>query len=202
MKKSRLLSVIAACFITLISTTAVAVTVGPELIPDPDFNDPSSWDIVGGTSKVENGQLVVISHSGFIFPEPKIETETGKTYQYALTVDLVNNLSGGGKVTIGGQTIWQPSDSVGMFSGTVVATDTAGLVFNFLSPYLGRAEFDSVSIKAILATPIPPALWLFGSGLLGLIGIARRRKTNRNTQPTPPAEHQARHSRIPLKPHR
>jgi hypothetical protein len=24
--------------------------------------------------------------------------------------------------------------------------------------------------------PIPPALWLFGSGLLGLVGIARRKK--------------------------
>ena len=28
----------------------------------------------------------------------------------------------------------------------------------------------------IAAVPIPPALWLFGSGLLGLIGISRRKK--------------------------
>ena len=27
----------------------------------------------------------------------------------------------------------------------------------------------------ISAVPLPPALWLFGTGLLGLIGIARRR---------------------------
>jgi hypothetical protein len=26
------------------------------------------------------------------------------------------------------------------------------------------------------AVPIPPSVWLFGSGLLGLIGIARRKK--------------------------
>jgi hypothetical protein len=26
------------------------------------------------------------------------------------------------------------------------------------------------------AVPVPPAVWLFGSGLLGLVGIARRRK--------------------------
>ena len=63
-------------------------------------------------------------------------------------------------------------------------------------------QINSLAISSPALVPIPPALWLFGSGLLGLVGIARRRKTNRNTQPTPPAEHQARHSRIPLKPHR
>jgi hypothetical protein len=26
------------------------------------------------------------------------------------------------------------------------------------------------------AVPVPPSVWLFGSGLLGLIGIARRRQ--------------------------
>ena len=29
----------------------------------------------------------------------------------------------------------------------------------------------------VSSIPLPPALWLFGSGLLGLIGIARRKKT-------------------------
>ena len=121
---------------------------------------------------MENGHLVVINHSGFIFPDPRLITDVGTTYQYSLTVDLVNNLTGGGKVTIGGQTIWEPNYDTGLFTGTIVAADTAGLVFNFLDPYLGRAEFDSVSIKAVLATPLPAALWLFGSGLLGLIGVA------------------------------
>lgn len=172
MKKSRLLGTL---LITLISTTVGAVTVGPELISDPGFDDPSSWNIGIGSSSIENGQLIVINHSGFIFPEPRLETDVGITYQYSLAVDLVNNLSGGGKVTVGGQTIWEPNYDTGIFSGTVVATDTAGLVFNFLTPYLGRAEFDSVSIKAILATPIPASLWLFGTGLLGLIGVARRK---------------------------
>ena len=37
--------------------------------------------------------------------------------------------------------------------------------------------FDNVSIMAdVNAVPIPAAVWLFGSGLLGLIGVARRKK--------------------------
>ena len=172
MKKSRLLGVL---LLSLVNTTVGAVTIGPELITDPGFNDPSSWDIGIGSSTIDNGHLIVINHAGLIFPKPGLVTGVGTTYQYSLTVDLLNNLTGGGKVTIGGQTIWQPGDSVGVFSGTVVATDTAGLVFNFLSPYAGRAEFDAVSIKTIVATPIPPAVWLFSFGLLGLVGIARRK---------------------------
>ena len=30
----------------------------------------------------------------------------------------------------------------------------------------------------VSAVPIPAAVWLFGSGLLGLIGVARRKKTD------------------------
>lgn len=169
MKKSHLPG---ALLFTLVSTTVSAATVGPELISDTGLDDPASWDVGIGSSYINNGHLIVINHSGFIFPEPRLVTDVGTTYQYSLTVDLVNNLSGGGKVTVGGQTIWEPGYDTGIFSGSIVATDTAGLVFNFLTPYVGRAEFDSVSIKAMLATPIPPALWLFGSGLLGLVGVA------------------------------
>ena len=122
MKKSRLLG---AFLITMVSTTVGAATVGPELISDPGFDDPTSWDVGIGSSSIENGQLIVINHSGFIFPEPRLEIYVGITYQYSLAVDLVNNLSGGGKVTVGGQTIWEPNYDTGIFSGTIVATDTA-----------------------------------------------------------------------------
>ena len=36
--------------------------------------------------------------------------------------------------------------------------------------------FDEGDITALSSVPIPPALWLFGSGLLGLVGIATRKK--------------------------
>jgi hypothetical protein len=34
-------------------------------------------------------------------------------------------------------------------------------------------NFDNIVVSAV---PVPAAFWLFGSGLIGLIGVARRKK--------------------------
>ncbi|MCK4706902.1 MAG: VPLPA-CTERM sorting domain-containing protein [Gammaproteobacteria bacterium] len=41
-----------------------------------------------------------------------------------------------------------------------------------------NANFDitSIEITNVSTIPVPAAVWLFGSGLLGLVGVARRRK--------------------------
>ena len=57
--------------------------------------------------------------------------------------------------------------------------DTFGLVF---TPLTDGVELDYGSITPApfdlggATVPIPPAVWLFGSGLLGLVGVARRKK--------------------------
>ena len=52
---------------------------------------------------------------------------------------------------------------------TMILSDENGLQFQ---PFSEPVEFLTVTISTI---PVPPTFWLFGSGLLGLVGIARRR---------------------------
>ena len=40
----------------------------------------------------------------------------------------------------------------------------------------GMTRFTNVG-QSLSSVPVPPAIWLFGSGLIGLIGLARRRKS-------------------------
>lgn len=52
-------------------------------------------------------------------------------------------------------------------SGTPMAT----------APFGGHnANFDITSLTVTSVVPVPAAVWLFGSGLIGLVGVARRRK--------------------------
>jgi hypothetical protein len=65
-------------------------------------------------------------------------------------------------------------------SGTLPLTDDGiGGSPMVAGPFPGfNANFDitSIHVDGITAIPVPAAVWLFGSGLLGLVGVARRKK--------------------------
>lgn len=42
--------------------------------------------------------------------------------------------------------------------------------------YYAADTMGSLVVSEVSAVPVPAAVWLFGSGLIGLIGVARRRK--------------------------
>jgi len=74
-------------------------------------------------------------------------------------------------------TFFQPAIDDAVFFGFESETDiaritidkTAGVALNYI--FLDDIRFESVN-----TVPVPSAVWLFGSGLLGLIGVARREK--------------------------
>ena len=61
----------------------------------------------------------------------------------------------------------------GLPEGATFSAFFGGQQFAFNITYVGGTGNDIVLNAS--AVPIPPAVWLFGSGLIGLIGIARRR---------------------------
>ena len=49
-------------------------------------------------------------------------------------------------------------------------------VFNFVITYVGGSGNDIVlNVASASTVPVPPAVWLFGSGCIGILAIARRR---------------------------
>jgi hypothetical protein len=60
-------------------------------------------------------------------------------------------------------------------SGSIYSTDLDSGVTNqlFTSPLWGNS---GLAIVSPVPAPAPPALLLFGTGLLGLIGVSKRRK--------------------------
>jgi hypothetical protein len=65
----------------------------------------------------------------------------------------------------------------GSFSLFTLAALDPGLKWdiNYLTDAIGTTDVVRLSVDAV---PVPPAVWLFGSGLLGLVAVARRHKAS------------------------
>jgi len=68
--------------------------------------------------------------------------------------------------------------SAGIYLTSFNAADARGLVFTQSSSFSGLGDpslaFNDVQSFYISAVPLPGAVWLFGSGLVGVIGLRRR----------------------------
>jgi hypothetical protein len=76
--------------------------------------------------------------------------------------------------------VWNYSDSGGVRTLTPGATGT-GTSFGgvtMINGFSGQTPGINMTTPAPSAVPVPAAAWLFGSGLLGLVGVARRKKAN------------------------
>ncbi len=87
-------------------------------------------------------------------------------------IDVVNvwDVSSSGDIQTYTSTDW---DGDGIPGGAML--DSGALVGFSASFNLEGSDLANVNITPPSAVPVPAAVWLFGSGLLGLVGVARRK---------------------------
>jgi hypothetical protein len=203
MKKSRLLGAV-CILISLISTTTVAVpiTIDFEDVLDADyFNQTtpltdyyahlgvtfSGVDGVGGSGLTEYGNFGIDAHSGFRFfgfnTTLPLSTGTTELLSFSSIIDSFSIYAAGGFFT--GTFLLEAFDTGNvLLASDTITTATWGLL-SVASPGINTIKltqtseadywvYDDMTFNTV---PIPPSVWLFGSGLLGLVGIARRKAT-------------------------
>lgn len=200
MTKSLLLSVVCAIAFTLTSSTASAAIFNV-LGGTFDVYDPNGL-FVGGVPLVGNGVLVEGVFDG---SAAAVATDSSATYAGFDTALFLSNplilyyaATGSDGLTHSAPTIdfntmtadmssmyanWNSTSgsiqefNIGGFA-TVTPTGANMWELDFTheqldGPFLG---FTSVVNMQISQVPVPAAVWLFGSGLIGLVGLARRKK--------------------------
>ena len=141
------------------------------------------------------------AHSVSVFPEPPSINFTSPTTSDFIIAEISGNYSTPGFVLNSSPTV---DISVGSINITFDISSPLDPVPSILTPFnysvdIGQlsagdwyltplffvdGEFDnsvfstlpSFTVSAVPTVPVPAAAWLFGSGLLGLIGVARRKK--------------------------
>ncbi len=188
MKKSRLLGAVCACMFLLFTTVTYAAIVEFQFTGTVDGLDSglTSEFVLGesviGSYKVDDVTFAATDLMVTIGGDYVLTATTGSVSIWSGTWFAVAFNSGFTGNPIGGQ-IPQYFDIQLDDPNTVLQSGVLPLSYDISSfgndrsninfpDDLNRLDFTVLSITAV---PIPAAVWLFGSGLLGLVGLARRK---------------------------
>lgn len=166
-------SVMESSNVNVVITTHQGVTLG-----NLGLQERGDYSLSGDDSTVElDGELrafdinnpLTVEDSSFITSSSDLTINDGKLHNWVGTagIDL-------------GTPLWANTTSINMTLENVLTATTD----DFPSKAFIDKKFAGIGITVggsvpPSSVPVPAAAWLFGSGLLGLIGVARR-KTDRN----------------------
>jgi hypothetical protein len=126
-----------------------------------------STNVITFSQPVTNPVMAVFSMGSPIVTSPAV------TYNFDAPFDII---VGGASTAYGGSSIVELPGNVleGVEGNGTIQFQGTFTSISFTVPTI--ESWHGFTIGAPAAVPIPPAVWLYGSGLLGLAGIARRRK--------------------------
>jgi formylglycine-generating enzyme required for sulfatase activity len=133
--------------------TGVIANPGPNVA---NYNFGANWD---GT--VNLGHVTSVGSAS-----PASTSPYGTSDQGGNVIEWVDEVTGAFRVMRGGS-LWLGEETLRSTSSS------------FYNPHVGGSSlgFRLSSLGPISVVPLPAAIWLFGSSLVGLIGLARRHKT-------------------------
>jgi len=177
MKKSRLLGAVCACvFLFVFTSSKAASIIGSSSLNVFDLGS-DAFDNTNIAVQFYDPNPIVIDFHSLIpsFPDDfniEIYNYTGVAWSdfhftfnnaqilQPLAITNGDGVLVGADITPSTATLYfNPPESFGFFGAGVIAS---------------QVTYWSLEIAPSIV-PIPPAVWLFGSGLLGLIGVARRK---------------------------
>ena len=124
-----------------------------------DLVTGTAWALNSSADLMTGGQVAAVNLSWFDSSNNLIVDSLGSTIDANTPVDVWTNIGVVGAIAPAGTASVQLTLITGNFGG---------------NPAGGAPRFDEAFLE-ITAVPVPAAVWLFGSGLLGLVGVARRR---------------------------
>lgn len=137
--------------------------------------DSSSWGIVfnGGYVDIESGGA---PYDTIDASEDNIHFDSSGTW-LVLPIGGIDmsggNVNGDGTITIAFNGLWTGPQPLSFFDGPAAAAQASGSTILFGGSTMVFLDGE-LTLTAITEVPIPTAAWLFGSALLGLVGIRRK----------------------------